>query len=266
MAAMSKQEILAVIHENNAASVALISRRLGISRQAIHRHIQQLLDEEVIKKEGKPPKVRYMDTDNMQKSTNVVKQDYHVTKADRQAKNQQKSCVVWFTGLSGSGKSTLANALERRLFEMGKNTYVLDGDNIRHGLNKDLTFSAKDRTENIRRIGEVANLMVDGGMFVMTAFISPYIADRNMVRSLLENDEFIEVFVDCPIEVCEQRDVKGLYEKARKGIIKDFTGIDAPYEAPERAEVVVKTDQHSIDECVDQIVEYMQQNEYFKEA
>lgn len=263
---MSQQNILSILHENKAASAHTIARKLGISRQAVHRHLKSMLSKGLIIKEGDPPKVRYMTTDKVQKATNVTKQEYHITKQDRRSKNNQKSCVVWFTGFSGSGKSTLANALEHRLFEMSKNTYVLDGDNVRHGLNKDLTFSAKDRTENIRRVGEVSTLMVDAGMFVMTAFISPYASDRNMVRSLLDKEEFLEVFVDCPIDVCEERDVKGLYKKARKGIIKDFTGIDAPYEAPESPEIIVATDTHSIDECINQIIEYMEKNEYFAGA
>lgn len=263
---MSKASVLNVIHENGVASASVIARKLDISRQAVHKHLTQLLEEGDIKKIGEAPKAKYMAAEDKPKSKHIVKQEYHITKEDRQRKNDQKSCVVWFTGLSGSGKSTLANALERRLFEMHKNTYVLDGDNIRHGLNKDLSFSAKDRTENIRRIGEVSNLLVDAGLFVMTAFVSPYIADRNMVRNLLEADEFVEVYVKCPLNVCEERDVKGLYEKARKGIIKDFTGIDAPYEAPENPEIIVETDKKSIDQCIDQIVDYMQENEYFKES
>lgn len=261
---LSKQQvnILSIIEENNFASADLISRRLGISRQAVHKHLKQLIDGSNIIKKGKPPKTTYMSNPNNTKSTNIVMQDYNITKQERRMRTGQKSAIVWFTGLSGSGKSTLANAVERRLFEMDKSTYVLDGDNVRHGLNKDLTFSAKDRAENIRRIGEVSGLMIDSGLFVLTAFISPYIADRNMVRSLVEKDEFIEVFVKCPLKVCEERDVKGLYEKARKGQIKDFTGIDAPYEQPESPEIVVETDKNSIEECVDKIVAYMTDKEY----
>lgn len=189
-------------------------------------------------------------------------QSYTISKAERRSKNEQRSAVVWFTGFSGSGKSTLANALERRLFELGKNTYVLDGDNVRRGLNSDLGFSEDDRTENIRRIGEVSALMVDAGLFVLTAFISPYQADRDSVRKLVEADEFIEVFVSCPLEVCEQRDVKGLYEKARSGEIKEFTGVSAPYEEPANPEIIVKTNEHSVDECVEQIISYMKTNDY----
>ena len=256
-------DILPILHENRRASAQTLSRKLGISRQSVHKYLKALLSEGLITKTGQPPKVTYMASKSLNKSTNVVMQEYHVTKEDRRSKNDQRSCVIWFTGYSGSGKSTLANAVESRLFEMGKNTYVLDGDNVRHGLNKDLTFSAKDRTENIRRIGEVSSLMVDAGLFVMTAFISPYASDRNMVRSLLGDGEFLEVYVKCPLNICEERDVKGLYKKARKGIIKDFTGVDAPYEEPENPEVVIETDKNDVEESVDQIIDYMIKNEYF---
>ena len=169
----------------------------------------------------------------MEKSTNVVWHEQAILKEDRRKQNGHNSFVLWFTGLSGSGKSTLANALAARLYNDGVRNYVLDGDNVRHGLNKDLGFSEEDRTENIRRIGEVAKLFVDSGQVVLTAFISPFQADRKLVRDLLEDKEFIEVYVKCPIETCEERDPKGLYEKARQGIIKDFTGISSPYEEPE---------------------------------
>ena len=174
------------------------------------------------------------------KSTNITWHDQQVTKGERAALKKQKPCVIWFTGLSGSGKSTIANALAKRLHDEGYHTYVLDGDNVRHGLNKDLGFSAADRVENIRRIGEVAKLMVDAGLIVLTAFISPYRADRQMVRELVGEHEFIEVFVDTPLEVCERRDSKGLYAKARAGVIKNFTGIDAPYEEPLEPDVRLK--------------------------
>src|SRR3990167_8691440 len=156
-----------------------------------------------------------------------------ITKSDRQKKLAQRSFVLWFTGLSGSGKSTLSVALEQYLFEQGYHVYRLDGDNIRHGLNKNVGFSPEDRTENIRRIGEVAKLFVDAGVITLTAFVSPYKADRDMVRALLEPNEFVEVFVQCSLAVCEQRDTKGLYAKARAGQIPEFTGISAPYEAPD---------------------------------
>ena len=189
------------------------------------------------------------------KATNITWHDQHVTKQERAKLKKQKPCVVWFTGLSGSGKSTIANALEQRLHRDGHHTYLLDGDNVRHGLNKDLGFSADDRVENIRRIGEVAKLFVDSGTIVMTAFISPYRADRQMVRELVEDGEFIEVFVDTPLEVCEERDPKGLYAKARAGAIRNFTGIDAPYEAPEAAEVRVDTSLLAAEQIVDQLVD-----------
>ncbi|MCB0268495.1 MAG: adenylyl-sulfate kinase, partial [Calditrichaeota bacterium] len=170
----------------------------------------------------------------------------------------------WFTGLSGSGKSTLANAVEEKLFEKGIRTYVLDGDNIRFGLNKNLGFSPEDRTENIRRIGEVAKLFIDAGMVVLTAFISPYRDDRDNVREIMADGDFIEVFVDCDLAVCEERDPKGLYKKARAGVIPEFTGISAPYEAPERAELVVNTSSKSVDESAEEVISYLKSNGYLK--
>jgi adenylylsulfate kinase len=194
--------------------------------------------------------------------TNIVWHESKVTKADRQNRNRHKSAVLWFTGLSGSGKSTLTVALEKELFERGIHTYRLDGDNIRHGLNKDLGFSPEDRTENIRRIGEVAKLMVDAGLITLTAFISPYQNDRNYVRSLLEENEFIEVYVKCSLEICEKRDPKGLYKKARTGEIKQFTGIDAPYEEPVQPELIVDTEHQSLDKSVRQVIQYLIDKEY----
>ncbi len=182
---------------------------------------------------------------------------YKVTKEDRQKIKGHKSAVVWFTGLSGSGKSTLANELEYILNSLGVHTFLLDGDNIRHGLNADLGFSPKDREENIRRISEVAKLFVEAGIVVIVAFISPYRKDRNRARSLVAQDEFIEVFVKCPLEVAEKRDTKGLYKKARAGIIKDFTGISAPYEEPINPEIVIETDKLSIKESVSTIFDYL---------
>ena len=195
----------------------------------------------------------------MEKSTNVVWHEQTITKSTRREQNGHNSFVVWFTGLSGSGKSTLANAVAARLFNDQVRNYVLDGDNIRHGLNKDLGFSEEDRTENIRRIGEVAKLFVDGGQVVLTAFISPFQADRKIVRDLLEEKEFIEVFVKCPIDTCEQRDPKGLYVKARQGLIKDFTGINSPYEEPVNPELIVDTHSFSIEENVEQVINYLKQ-------
>ena len=185
----------------------------------------------------------------------VIWHQTHITKDDRaKQKNQVPKCI-WLTGLSGSGKSTLANALEVALTEQGKHTYLLDGDNVRHGLNKNLGMSDEDRTENIRRVSEVAKLMVDAGLVVITAFISPFRADRDAARALFEDGEFVEVFADAPLEECEKRDPKGLYKKARAGEIKEFTGIDSPYEAPDNAEVVINTAEHDIGECVRQLIE-----------
>ncbi|GAA5134468.1 adenylyl-sulfate kinase [Alloalcanivorax gelatiniphagus] len=184
----------------------------------------------------------------------VIWHQTHITKQDRaDAKSQVPKCI-WLTGLSGSGKSTLANALEVALTEQGKHTYLLDGDNVRHGLNKNLGMSDEDRTENIRRVSEVAKLMVDAGLVVVTAFISPFRADRDAARALFEDGEFVEVFVDAPLEKCEERDPKGLYKKARAGEIKEFTGIDSPYEAPDRAEVVINTAENDIETCVKQLI------------
>ena len=185
---------------------------------------------------------------------NIIPHQHKVDKQARQTLLKNKSLLVWFTGLSGSGKSTLANLLEQKLYEKGLHTHILDGDNVRAGLNKDLDFSEQGRKENIRRIGEVAKLMVDAGLIVISAFISPFREDRAFVRNLLEDGEFIEVFVDCPLEICEQRDVKGLYQKAREGKIKNFTGIDSPFEVPKAAEVTVQTHKQSAEECVEQIM------------
>ncbi|GEN33901.1 MULTISPECIES: adenylyl-sulfate kinase [Aneurinibacillus] len=191
-------------------------------------------------------------------NANIIWHQTNVTKQDRQRKNGHKSAVLWFTGLSGAGKSTLANEVERRLYEKGLRTYLLDGDNIRHGINKDLGFTPEDRTENIRRIGEVSKLFVDAGVIVLTAFISPYRADRELARSLVEDGEFIEIYVKCAIEECEKRDPKGLYKKARAGGIPEFTGISAPYEEPESPELIIETDTRSLDACAEQVVEYLE--------
>lgn len=199
------------------------------------------------------------------KATNIQWHQASVSKEDRRRKNGHSSCVLWFTGLSGSGKSTIANALSQTLFRRGVQEYVLDGDNIRHGLNKDLGFSAADRTENIRRIGEVAKLFVDSGTIVMAAFISPFRADRERVRALFEEGEFIEVYVKCPLEECERRDPKGLYKKARAGEIRNFTGIDSPYEPPEHPEIVVDTGRNSVDECTEQIIRYLREKNILRE-
>lgn len=188
---------------------------------------------------------------------NIVRQDYKISKKDRVRLNGHKPLIAWFTGLSGSGKSTLAGNVEEHLFEMGVRTYLLDGDNIRHGLNNNVDFSEEGRKENIRRIGEVAKLFTDAGIVVLTAFISPFREDRDRVRSLVENNELVEIFVNCPIEICEQRDVKGLYKKARAGEITDFTGISSPFEHPLKPEMEIKTDVMGIEEATDKIVKYI---------
>ncbi|MFM2641272.1 adenylyl-sulfate kinase [Vibrio chagasii] len=195
-------------------------------------------------------------------SADVVWHNSTVTHADRVALKQQRSVCLWFTGLSGSGKSTVANAVESKLLQMGKHSYLLDGDNVRHGLNKDLGFSDTDRIENIRRIGEVAKLFVDAGNIVLTAFISPFISDRKQVRDLMQDGEFLEVFVDTPLEVCEQRDPKGLYKKARAGEIKHFTGIDSEYQAPLNPEIHLKTEKLSIEACADYVVSELEKKGY----
>ncbi|MDN3643638.1 adenylyl-sulfate kinase [Lutimonas halocynthiae] len=181
---------------------------------------------------------------------NIIRHNYQVSKLERQELLGQNSLLLWFTGLSGSGKSTIANALEHKLHVEGIKTYALDGDNIRKGINNDLTFSPEDRKENIRRIAEIANLMVDAGVVVLAAFVSPYKKDRENIARIVGNDNFVEIFVNTSIEECEKRDVKGLYKKARAGEIKDFTGVNAPYEAPENPEVEIITDGLSIEECV----------------
>ncbi|MDK9692990.1 MAG: adenylyl-sulfate kinase [Sulfurimonas sp.] len=195
-------------------------------------------------------------------SENIVWHAHEVSKKERSMLKAQKPCVLWFTGLSGSGKSTIANAVESKLLELKKHTYLLDGDNIRMGLNKGLGFSDEERVENIRRIGEVAKLFVDSGSIVLSAFISPFISDRVQVRGLVQSDEFIEIFIDAPLEVCEERDPKGLYKKARKGEIANFTGISSPYEAPENAEIVIKNSGISVGDAADMVIKYLQEKGY----
>ena len=195
-------------------------------------------------------------------SKNIVWHHGVVTKADRESVTGHKACTIWMTGLPASGKSTLAVALEQALWDRGVHSYVLDGDNIRHGLNKDLGFSPEARAENIRRIGEVAKLFTNAGVINITAFISPYRADRDQARKIMDEGEFLEVFVDCPVEVCEQRDPKGHYRKARAGEMKEFTGISAPYEPPLSPDVVVRTDKLSEAEGVAHILGYLEQHGY----
>lgn len=187
----------------------------------------------------------------------IIPHDHAIDRSDRERLLAQKAQLIWFVGLSGSGKSTLASRVEQELHQMGRLTYILDGDNVRSGLNKDLDFSEASRIENIRRIGEVSKLMVDAGLVVITAFISPFRSDRETIRELVGADNFIEVHVDCPIEECEKRDVKGLYAKARQGLISNFTGISSPFEAPEQPEVRVQTHLNDIDECTNTIINYL---------
>ncbi|MGG0943849.1 MULTISPECIES: adenylyl-sulfate kinase [Bacillus] len=194
----------------------------------------------------------------MTHNPNIIWHPAAISKSDRQSLNGHKSCVLWFTGLSGSGKSVLANAVDEKLYRKGIQSYVLDGDNIRHGLNKDLGFQTGDRIENIRRIGEVAKLFVDSGQMILTAFISPFREDRDMVRALFPKGEFFEIYVKCPLHVCEQRDPKGLYKKARNGKIKHFTGIDSPYEAPLSPDFIIESDQISISDGADLIINALQ--------
>ena len=198
----------------------------------------------------------------LRRSQNIVMQHVDVHKEARSQQKTQKPCVIWLTGLSGAGKSTIANLVEKKLFAMGQHTYLLDGDNVRHGLNKDLGFKDEDRVENIRRVAEVAKLMVDAGLIVISAFISPFRAERNMAREMVEKGEFVEVFVNTSLEVAESRDVKGLYGKARRGELKNFTGIDSPYEAPQKAECVLGTDTLTAEECADQVIQYLVKQNY----
>ncbi len=201
----------------------------------------------------------------IQKATNVHWHEGDIKQPDRERLNNHRGVCLWFTGLSGSGKSTVALEVEKILYERGGRSYVLDGDNIRHGLNKDLGFSPEDRVENIRRIGEVSHLFVDAGIIVMTAFISPYRADRDIAKKLMADGEFVEIFVDCDLDVCEERDPKGLYKKARAGEIKEFTGISAPYEAPENPELIINTSEETdVKKNAQKVIKYLEENDYLK--
>jgi adenylyl-sulfate kinase len=195
---------------------------------------------------------------------NIVWHNYAISKSQRSEQKKHKPTILWFTGFSGSGKSTVANALESALNQLGVHTYLLDGDNVRHGLCKDLGFTDEDRVENIRRVGETAKLMVDAGLVVLTAFISPFQSERDMVRNLVEDGEFIEVFLvflDTPLEVCETRDPKGLYKKARAGEIKHFTGIDSDYQIPASPEIKIDTSKNTLDQSVQELVAYLKQQQ-----
>ena len=199
-----------------------------------------------------------------QKATNVTWHIHRVKREKRESLLKQKGVVLWFTGLSGSGKSTIANEVAHKLHSMGHISYVLDGDNVRHGLNKDLGFSPEDRNENIRRISEVANLFADAGIITITAFISPYRKFRNFCRELVGEDRFIEIYSKASIKTCENRDTKGLYKKARAGVIKDFTGINAPYEEPEKPELVVDTDKETVEESTEKVLKKLKELGYLE--
>lgn len=200
----------------------------------------------------------------MSNSLNVIWHHATVTRERRNKQNQHKSVVVWFTGLSGAGKSTLAHAVEERLHQMGCRTIVLDGDNVRHGLCRDLGFTDGDRQENIRRVGEISKLFIEAGMIILAAFISPFKKDRDIVRNLVPHGDFLEVFVDCSIETCESRDVKGLYKKARIGEVENFTGISSPYEVPEKPEVTIYTDNDTLEESTSQIMQMLDERGIIK--
>ena len=195
---------------------------------------------------------------NQDKSSNIFWHNATVTRERRESLNDHRSVILWFTGLSGAGKSSLAHAVEESLFQKSCRTFVVDGDNVRHGLCVDLSFSDEDRIENIRRIGEMSKLFLDAGVIMLTAFISPFSADRSRVRSLVPHGEFLEIYCDCPLEVCEERDVKGLYKRARTGEIKNFTGISSPYEVPPNPDLVVDTGRLSLDESATKVIEFLQ--------
>lgn len=205
-----------------------------------------------------------MDQNNSDSSTNTVWHHATVTRQRREAQNEHKSFILWFTGLSGAGKSTLAHTLEEQLYQLGCRTFVFDGDNVRHGLCGNLGFSAEDRHENIRRIGEMCKLFIEAGVIALTAFISPFRSDRRKVRDLVPQADFIEVYCQCSVDVCESRDVKGLYRRAKAGEIENFTGISAPYEEPENPEIIIDTGETSLDDSVTQILGFLRQEGYLK--
>ncbi|SOC80341.1 adenylylsulfate kinase [Salinimicrobium sediminis] len=198
-------------------------------------------------------------------SSNITQHDYHISRQERNRQNDHNSFVIWFTGLSGSGKSTIANHLEKELFKNGIRTYSLDGDNVRSGLNRDLTFSLEDRKENNRRIAEVAKLFMDAGMVTITAFISPLRKDREEAKKVIGQDNFVEIFVNTPLKICEERDVKGLYKKARAGEIKNFTGISSPYEAPEDPAVEIRAEEETVEESVERVIKVLKEKLKYNE-
>ncbi|MBP1838700.1 adenylyl-sulfate kinase [Formosa algae] len=187
----------------------------------------------------------------------IIPHDYQISREDRHKKNSHNSFLMWFTGLSGSGKSTIANVVEQKLFQKGIKTYTLDGDNIRKGINNDLTFAPEDRTENIRRIAEISNLMIDAGVVTLAAFVSPYKKDRENIKNIVNDDNFVEIYINTSVEECERRDVKGLYKKARAGEIKNMTGISAPYEVPENPAIEIKTEEVTVEDAANTIIEYI---------
>lgn len=195
---------------------------------------------------------------------NIIRHDFKIDKAYRENLKNQKAKVLWFTGLSGSGKSTIANEVEIILAKNKVHTYILDGDNIRKGINKDLDFSEESRKENLRRIGEIAHLFVDAGIMVLASFISPFETDRQKIKELVGKENFIEIFVNCPLEICEKRDTKGLYAKARKGEIKNFTGIDSPFEVPKKPQIIIKSNEETVAESTDKILTYLKNNQVIK--
>lgn len=266
---LKKEEDAAEVHRNEVAEVTLRARQLlpldpytenfRIGRLVIYEGYD-ITGGGMISMEGYPDQ-----RENAPKAQNIYEVDHLLSADSRASRNGHTGGVFWFTGLSGAGKSTIAMEVERRLFEKGFHTYVLDGDNVRHGLNSDLGFSPEDRAENIRRIGEVAALMADAGIVVITAFISPYRADRNKARSCLRNRDFNEIYVQADLATCESRDPKGLYKKARGGKIKEFTGIDSPYEAPDNPEMVVDTQHNNVETCVQQVVVYVEERVALRE-
>lgn len=200
------------------------------------------------------------------KSRNLFKPEGLITRQNRESRNRHRSYIIWLTGLSGSGKSTIAGELERILFEKNYQVMILDGDIVRHGLNSDLGFSHEDRRENIRRIGEAAKLLMEAGIITICAFISPYSSDREKVRDIVPDGDFIETFIDCPLEECERRDPKGLYKKARSGLIKNFTGIDDPFEMPEDPEILINSHELSVEQSANKILEYLSEQNYFQQT